>query len=598
MLSANQIVDLHKQRQTNRTPTINRMVEIRDTYEGALVVPLPELNSAEQSGVANLINSGIDQMAARIASVRPNQYWPSVDPGRRPADRRASTRRVAAQGWWDHNRMNLKARFRARYLIAYGSTPVMIRKGYENGPPCWEALDPMSVFAAPVNQIDCLTPDDVIVERSRTRYWLREHGYGEALAQVTDHRFEQQADDDLFTILEYADEYQWSLVCVGRRTSVNNYVDNYGEKAVMLTPPVENPMGMCPLVMPRRFTLGREMGQFDQMLPMYRIQSRLMGLDLAAVEKGIFPDTYLVSRPGEEARIIDGPYDGRSGKLNIVAGGDVKDMTTNPGYQTGPTIDRLERNQRVTAGIPSEFGGESATNIRTGKRGDAVLQGVIDMPIGEAQELLAASMEEENKRAVALEKGLYGGKTRTVYSTGRGTAKQQTYVPDQVFETDQNTVSYPAVGTDLNGLVISMGQRVGIGAMSKRTYMEMDPMVDDPEQEMDRVTAEALNQALLSGIQAQAQSGQIPPADVARIAELVAADRLELADAVAKVQAEAQARQAQAAPPQSPATMPGIAQPGMGAEQPAIGPPAQSQQNLSQLFTTLRRPAMTTPAEG
>jgi hypothetical protein len=168
-----------------------------------------------------------------------------------------------------------------------------------------------------------------------------------------------------------------------------------------------------------------------------------------------------------------------------------------------------------------------------------------------------------------------------------------------VFDTDSNYVTYPAVGTDLNGLVISMGQRVGIGMMSKRTGMELDPLVDDPEQEMDRVTAEALDAALLASVQQQAQAGQIAPSDLARIADLVRNDRLELAAAVTKVQEEAQQRQATPAPPGSPETQPGLAEPGMGVEQPnAVEAPPQSAQNLSQLFTALRRPAQMTAAEG
>jgi len=597
VLDGLEVHDLWKLRRTNRTPAINRMTEIRQTYEGALVVPLPELDSAERSGVANLVNTGIDQMAARIASVRPNQYWPSVDPGKKAADRRANTRRVAAQGWWDHNRMNLKMRYRARFLIAYGSSPMMVRKGMGDAPPAWEVLDPLATYVSPLDQIDQMCPYDAIVERERTRGWLAQHGFAEQMAMVTDERREMQKDDDRFTILEYCDPQQWSMVLIGRRNALNGYNDRVGVRATTLAD-MPNPAGMCTVVVPRRFTLGGEQGQFDQMIPMYQMQMRLMGLELAAVEKGVFPDTYLVSRAGEIARIIDGPYDGRSGKLNIVAGGDIKDQTTNPGYQTNPTIDRLERNQRVTAGIPSEFSGESGSNIRTGRRGDAVLQGIIDMPIAEAQELLAASAEEENKRAVALEKGLYGGRTRRVYVTGLGTARNQAYIPDQVFDSDKCIVTYPAVGTDLNGMVIAMGQRVGIGAMSVKTYMEMDPMVDDPEKEMDRVTAEALSKALLAGIQAQAQSGQIPPADVARITELVENDRMELAEAVSTVQAEAQARQAEQAPPGSPETMPGLAQPGMGAEQPpTIGEPEQGSQNLASMMNALRRPSMMTPAE-
>jgi hypothetical protein len=596
--TARYVHELFTSRSNARAPHLQRMERVRDTYNGDIIVPLPEMDKEERVAVANLIFSGIDQLSGRIASVAPQQWWPSLKPGVRGADRRSNTRRIAAVGWWQHNRMQTKMRHRTRHLVGYGSTPVMIRPGLGGDLPMWEVLNPMSVFAAPVDRVDEITPSDVIVKRTRSRRWLLEHGYGDQVARVKDWKSNICSPDDQFTVLEYADAYMWCLILLGQGETHFSSPVTYGDTARVLHA-VPNPMGVCPLVNPARITLDREQGQFDQALPMYEVQAKLMGLEIAAVEKGIWPDTYLVSRAGEVGRIIDGPYDGRSGKITVVAGGTIEDKTTNPGYQTNPTIDRLERAQRLTAGIPAEFGGESASNIRTGRRGQDVLQGVVEVPIQEAQELLAHSLEEENKRAVAAEKGLHGAATRSVYVTGLGNVKSQNYVPNEVFDTDVNKVTYPAVGTDLNGLVISMGQRVGIGMMSKRTGMELDPLVDDPEQEMDRVTAEALDASLLASIQQQASTGAIPPADLARIADLVRNDRLELSEAVTKVQAEAQARQATPAPEGAPELQPGLAMPGAGAEQPlAIPEPPESAQNLGQLFSALRQPAMMLGAEG
>ena len=91
-------------------------------------------------------------------------------------------------------------------------------------------------------------------------------------------------------------------------------------------------------------------------------------------------------------------------------GGDLRDMQMQPGYMTNPAIDRLERAQRLTAGIPPEFGGESTTNIRTGRRGDAVLSAVVDFPVQEAQRIMARSLQEENELAVTMSKKYAGNK--------------------------------------------------------------------------------------------------------------------------------------------------------------------------------------------
>ena len=73
-------------------------------------------------------------------------------------------------------------------------------------------------------------------------------------------------------------------------------------------------------------------------------------------------------------------------------------------------------------------------------------------------------------------------------------------------------------GADANGQIIAMGQRLGIGILSKRTAMAQDPYVDDPEFEHDQIVSEALEQALLSGLQQGAATGALPPGDVASIA--------------------------------------------------------------------------------
>jgi len=69
----------------------------------------------------------------------------------------------------------------------------------------------------------------------------------------------------------------------------------------------------------------------------------------------------------------------------------------------------------------------------------------------------------------------------------------------------------------------------------------------------------------LSGLQQQAASGQLPPADLARIMELVRNDKKDLAGAIQQAHKEAQDRQAQQVPPTAAAAQPGIGNPGTGA---------------------------------
>jgi hypothetical protein len=154
-------------------------------------------------------------------------------------------------------------------------------------------------------------------------------------------------------------------------------------------------------------------------------------------------------------------------------------------------------------------------------------------------------------------------------------------------------VSYPVMGTDINSLMVGLGQRIGMGTMSKRTAAELDPFIANVELEHDRVQTEGLEQALITGIQQQAASGQIPPMIVAKIMMLVQQDKMELADAMTKVVADAQKAQeeAKAAEPGAMPTPEQAAAPGAASLTGSAIPGASATQtDLSGLLSTLRRP--------
>src|SRR5690348_12329394 len=115
--SNEQIYELYRQRLTQRSPWIAQMQKIRDTYNGDIVVPLPEMDRNEASAVANILNMGLDQTAMRIASTIPDVFCPPVRPGIKQSEQRAVTRRRATLGWWEMNRMRLKLRRRSRWQI-------------------------------------------------------------------------------------------------------------------------------------------------------------------------------------------------------------------------------------------------------------------------------------------------------------------------------------------------------------------------------------------------------------------------------------------------------------------------------------------------
>jgi hypothetical protein len=595
MQTAAEIVATWRHRRDNSSASYNRLRKIRDVYNGDLVLALPE---NEEPAVANMILTGIDQTAGRIASVLPQIWFPPTRPGREASEQRAITRGHAVRGWWEDNRMPGMLRQRARYLVAYGSAPAYVGPDLSRYVPGWRAHNPLACYPAE-ELFEPLIPSDSICAYNKTVGWVRRN-HPDIAAEYIEHDVD---DADQTTILEYCDAEVIRLIFAGVDPSwepgyytLQFDANSWEAASVDLIPPIPNRTGMPLTTIPTRPTLDRRAGQFDQMVGMYNAQARLTSLEIAAVERDIFPDTYLISRPGETAKFIHGPFDGRTGEVNVVAGGEPKNLTSPPGYQTTPMIDRLERAQRLTGGVPPEFGGESTTNIRTGRRGDAVLSAVIDYPILEAQEAFAEALTQENRIAIKVARAWWGDRPVTYNYTERSRRLTGTYKPADVFdETDYHKITYPVAGADLNALVVGMGQRIGLGTLSKQTAAELDPLIGDPEREQDRIVAESLDMAMLAAVQNAAAQGGMPPEVVARVAELVKGGSLELASALAKATEEYKAAQAPEQPTGAEGAMAELAaagvaeQTGQPAGVPSVPETGQSLQNLSGLMTALRK---------
>lgn len=598
------ILELYRDRKASYDTLHGKMRMIADVYNGRARVPLPDMDRDEMPSIPNLLAQGIDQMAGRITSVTPVVQFSSKSPGVRKYDRFAQNASRTLTGWWQKDRLKLKQTQRGRRIIAYGMAPVVVGWNHEEHRPTWTVRHPLESMPSLDIEPGKVRPQNCIFTYRRTFGWLCAQGYETKMRKLMGRNSEVSHDTSI-TMIEYIDAEQTVLMAGGHFAHPDFFDGTLnGNMSGVVLSRYPNLTDKTPVIIPARLTLDTMTGQFDNMLGMFYQQARLMALETIAVEKGIFPDTYLIGRPNETPKFVEGPHDGRTGLVSIVTGGDVREIQSSPGYMTQQTIDRLERAQRVTAGIPAEFGGESGTNIRTGRRGDAVMSAVIDFPVAEAQEVFAVALEEENRTAIALAKKIDGTAKRTIY-VGTGNARRPvTYIPNETFEVEEHVVAYPVTGTDMNSLIIGIGQRVGLGTMSKETAQNLDPFIDNPEAEHDAMIAEGLEQALVGSIQQQAASGAIPPLTLAKVMKLVKNDKLELAEAMEKVTQEALAEQqaaqeAQAAQagPAAPGTVDQMAaDPTLASMTGAIPNTDQSMpgmKGLGDMLGQLRRPAMT-----
>ena len=203
--------------------------------------------------------------------------------------------------------------------------------------------------------------------------------------------------------------------------------------------------------------------------------------------------------------------------------------------------------------------------------------------------MLEVSMREECRLAIEIDKAYFPQSKSVFFSASAGMID---YQAADFWQGVQNLwVKYAHAGVDAQGLPVEIGQRVGMGTMSKLSAMEIDPLVEDPLQEVDRINNEAMRASLLQSVSAMAQDPNAAP----MVAQIMATFRdadVNIEDAVLEVHTKMQAEQAQQA--QAAAAQPGPPgggpeqQPGMGAPA-AIQPPSPSTANLAQLLASLHR---------
>ena len=344
-----------------RSPLLQAMTRVQRAYNGDVLVPLTDMDRVELPGVANLLKKGIDQKAARIASSAPTLYCPPRDSTKKREVDAGEKRRKALLGWWAMNELTtIKAARRARHLIGYCATPVNIRWDRQRGIPTWDVLDPLNTFPAPDRDPDCMTPRDVIFTYSRSRQWLHDHYPDQA---DTLFKYRSARPDEKIVCLEYIDDAERVIIAVNE-TVFNDTTSTTpfgGSQPSVVLERIPNRAGMCTAVTPGMVTLDRPASEFDGMIGMYQMAARLTALEVIAAEKYVFPDIVLIGHTGQEPRLIGGKWaDGRTGEINRVVDGDVKEIGGGPGFQTNAMIDRLERSSRLEGGVPAEVTGECA----------------------------------------------------------------------------------------------------------------------------------------------------------------------------------------------------------------------------------------------
>jgi hypothetical protein len=591
MKSAAEVVELFDEARAASHWSRERMAQVAKVMDGETVIPLPELNTTELSAVANLALRGQENLAQRLASLQPTAR--SSPRSSTETQRQAAEIRMKVADFWSQEDIEpLLDSQRARYLFSYSQTPSRIDVCVAEDRPKKCITNPLTTYTPRPTQVNDITPPWGISASQMSVSAIAKRWGGNSGVMLA---LSKRGMSEVMWVLEYADDVEFHMVLGTRVIDARHHLMGMQAEGHPVTlSRMPNRAGICPWVVPSLIGLNKVQGHFDQILGMYAAQSMLTALELQHAARSVWPEMWLVTRPGENVSVI-AEADPMTGQLGIIQGGDIQTIAPDPQFHTHMVQDRLQEAAMMGAGITPDTMGRGATNVRTGARASQILSAATDPLLQEAQKIMQAGREAELKRQVAIDKAYFDTK-KTIHVTWRGKSAEETYTPSELWTTDKFLVAYPVAGTDTNSLTILIGQLMGLDLISGEKARELLPMIDDPDGEHDRIIVEKLERALLDSIPAQilAPDSAFQVRHLVRLMDLVDSKDMPLAKAWMKVQTEAQeeqaAQQQQAMPAGDPMGMPGLD--GAGAIPPAVAGPQEGTQNLASLMGALRMPEM------
>lgn len=594
-----EISSLMYQRRQQDAPFLRQMVEARDRYNGDMALPFPDVQGEPtmSSLSPQIVADGIDHTAMRAASVMPAISCPALGSGPRAKDY-AVSRRKALYANWHYCGMDLLLYRYFRHFIGYGTACLVVVPNFHEERAQVEVRDPLTAYPELRTPEDFRQPLNVGFVYGRTFSWINKN-YPESSG-----RLKATNDDTLWDLVEWIDEDHVVIGVLGPR-STTYYNSGGADPYYASMSPHGNSMqlrrwdnrtGFVPAAVPRRATLDRIMGQLTHIFPAIDWLEKLTALTMISAERSTFPDLVILGKKTAAPLIQGGTWkDGRTGEPNVVLDADgVTLLNTQASQASLQAREYLERTARVSGGVIPQFGGENQPGLRTGRALDAMGGFSIDPRIMEAQKFAQRALSTVNEAIMATEKGYWPNKKFSVYSGWANDSDLVEYVPSRDFKVLENSVHYAIPGTDVTTITVALNQLVGGDLLSKGSARSQHPFINDSESESKAILHERIEEAMMVTFLQRATVGAIPLIDLATI-DKVYMKTGSMIEAVMQADELARNRQAALAPPPgageavSPATQPGLALPGEGAEsQPVAAMAANGPAQVEQLIAALR----------
>lgn len=612
MKTVEQVAEEIARRRAAQSPLIDRMIQVRDRYSGDVIVPAPAVDDdIPLSSLAPLlIADAVDNQARYATQARPTITAPALDVSSTRSTDYASRRRKAVGTVWDESWMDLVLGRMYRHLTGYATSALLVELDHDLRMPRITTRDPLSAYPEPKAPEDLTPIRDVGFVTGRSYEWLQSNFPG------VDMKIDPRAgwptnpygEGITWDVVEWMDEDQILYGVLGPRDGFRSWTADPTKWCVELTS-MPNVIGRCPAVVPRLVTMDRIISQLANLIGHSDMIAMLTYLDIRATEKSIFPDRYVIGKTGQNPRIVSGEWKGgESGETNVVIDADaIGQLSGAPDPSNKQTLDRLERNLRVSSGLIPATGGETYGALRTGRGIDTLMGAALDPRIAELHAIGERYLSAVNDIVLTAFAKRWPTRTYQVSMPYEDdtvdfepakhveTLRGMTDAKGKAMLATKARVHYPIPGMDDTNATVVIGQMLAAGLISQRDARRMHPHVLDPDGTERQVLAEQFEGLSMASLGQRAQAGGIPPIDNSRMIEL-AYEGKRLDEIIRIVDEEAQARQAQIAPPPEqgmaapPQMMPGLAVPGEGAEMqapPQIAPPTDSMTNLKSVVAAL-----------
>lgn len=611
-----EIVEVVEMRRSDNAALLNEMIAVRNRYNGDVVIPLGDTDTEPNLPpiTPSLVSESIDNVALRASSVMPAIDVPALNPTKQSGIRSrefAAMRRHVYYGTWYSSALPILMRRAYRHLSGYACTTLIVVPDHERCMPIIELRDPLGTYPEPKASEDLSPPRDCAMVYERSASWLRAN-FPRSRREMGGPVGVPGSDAEMWDLVEWVDEYCTVVGILGPRdpqdSSARDVLDAKAYPTFELSPPGGwvNFAGMPTVITMQRVTLDRIASQVANNVGMIDLLTRIMALALLAEEKAVFPDRFVLARPGESARIITNGgqwVDGRTGQTNVLDGvANVGQLDSAPPQSTYQMADRIERSYRVSTGLVPQFGGETYGSLRTGRGMDAMMGVAVDPKVQELQDIMSFGLSHLNGIIGEMWKGYWGKDKIELISGWGGKSKVIEFVPEKVMETKANVVAYAIPGADVQSVTIQLGQLLGADAISLRTFREKHPWIGDADDEGQVVDEEKLERAVFEAVISQTSAGTLPLTYLAKLERhrKATGDIFEAIEAANKEIQEEQAAipqetpEGMGAPPEvmpglaaGPDQMAGVTGPPPAAMSPEIAP-TEGQQGLSSLIGALK----------